>query len=129
MSTTNHEKIRALIPLWYATQAWAKELLIRSFQLNSADEILQPSHRGAYPIPGTNWHLRTHGIGVDIHKAPHVGGIDFDFDKPDPDPWRLKIFFFRLLNDNQIPYSEYQVLANDDELLERTINEALHAQA
>lgn len=86
----NLEKIKNLIPLWYAQRKWAEELLVRVFHLASAEEILEPEHRGRMTIPGTHWVYRTHGVGVDIYRTASVGGIDFDFNKPDPDEWRLK---------------------------------------
>lgn len=58
----NFEKIRQIIPLWYAQRKWAEELLVQSFQLEKAEGILQPKHRGVNPIPGTNWMYRTHGL-------------------------------------------------------------------
>ena len=39
-------------------------------------------------IPGTHWVYRTHGVGVDIYRTASVGGIDFDFNMPDPDEWQ-----------------------------------------
>jgi hypothetical protein len=116
--------IRQLVPLWYAEMAWAKELIARSFQLEKAEDILQV--RGRRTIPGTNWSLCTHGIGVDVYKTPAVGGIDFDFDKPDPDVWRLRIFFEKQLNDGSLDYSVYRELAENEELLVDSIKEALN---
>ncbi|MGL6377252.1 DUF6896 domain-containing protein [Aeromonas hydrophila] len=89
----NLEKIKNLIPLWYAQRKWAEELLVRVFHLASAEKILEPEHRGTMTIPGTHWVYRTHGVGVDIYRTASVGGIDFDFNNPDPDEWRLRIFF------------------------------------
>ncbi|MBT3037338.1 MAG: hypothetical protein KUF75_02005 [Candidatus Thiodiazotropha sp. (ex Ctena orbiculata)] len=118
---TDEELIEKIIPFWYAVMAWAKELLMRSFKLKEAKDILRPEFRGRHQVPCTNWFIRTHGIGVDIFKTPEVGGIDFDFDKPHPDEWRLKIFFEKQFNDGQLPYQEYQHLADDEELLEKAI--------
>ena len=109
----------------YAEMAWAKEMLVRAFQLEKADEILRI--RGRKPIPGTNWSVCTHGIGVDVYRTPTVGGIDFDFDKPDPDVWRLQIFFEKQLNDGALDYSVYRELAENEELLISSIKEALNA--
>ena len=116
--------IRQLVPLWYAEMAWAKELIARAFQLEKAEDILRV--RGRRAIPGTNWSLCTHGIGVDIYKTPAVGGIDFDFDKPDPDVWRLQNFFEKQLNDGALDYSVYRELAENEELLVASIKEALN---
>ncbi|MDB5387528.1 MAG: hypothetical protein JWM11_3174 [Planctomycetaceae bacterium] len=125
MITADRELIQQLIPHWYASRAWACELLIRTFRLNSAADILGAKYRGKQTIPGSLWTIRTHGIGIDIFKTPNVGGIDFDFDKPDPDPWRLGILFHRLLNDQQILYEEYRHFAADEELLEQVIQDVL----
>ena len=120
------ELVRQVIPLWYANVAWAKALLIHSFNLKTAEDILRIGSRGGLrQIPGTNWFYRTHGVGIDIYKTPGVGGIDFDFDKPDPDAWRLGIFFEKQINDGSLPYSEYQELAEDGELLKQTIKGVL----
>jgi hypothetical protein len=80
-------------------------------------------------VPGTAWHIRTHGVGVDIFKTPEVGGIDFDFDKPDPDPWRMQIFVERQVNDGNLPYEKYRELLDDDELMKKAISEALSQNA
>ena len=123
--TERVELIRRLLPLWYAETAWAKELIVRAFQLQKPDDILRI--RGRRPIPGTNWTLCTHGVGVDVYKTPAVGGIDFDFDKPDPDVWRLQLFFEKQLNAGALDYSVYRELAEDEELLVSSIKEALNA--
>jgi len=117
---TDEELIQRIVPLWYATMAWAKELLVRSFGFDEAADILRLAYRGLKQIPNTNWFLRTHEIGVDVFKTPYVGGIDVDFDKPDPDVWRLQIFFEKQYNDGQLPYAEYQHLADDEDLLRAT---------
>jgi hypothetical protein len=117
--------VRETLPLWYATMAWAKELLVRTFNLADAQDILSREHRHFQQVPNTCWYIRPHGIGVDIHKTDDVGGIDFDFDKPDPDGWRLPIFIRRQVNDGQLPYSAYRELLNDDELMSATVTAAL----
>ena len=68
---------------------------------------------------------RTHGIGVDVSKTPDVGGIDFDFDKPDPDEWRLSIFFERQYNEGNLPFNEYRPLVEDEDRLKAAIKGAL----
>lgn len=118
------DPILKLLPLWYAEMAWAKELIVRAFQLEKPDDILRI--RGRRPIPGTNWIVCTHGIGVDVYRAPDVGGIDFDFDKPDPDVWRLQLFFEKQFNDGALDYSEYRDLAENEELLIASIKAALN---
>lgn len=121
----NLEKIRRIIPLWYAQRVWAEELLKRSFDLASADEILQSAYRGRKPIPGTNWMYVTHGVGIDIYRTADVGGIDFDFDKPDPDEWRLRVFFEKQYNEGNLPLAEYRELYEDEGLLQCFVKQAL----
>ena len=103
MTESHVELVRQAIPLWYAKVAWAKELLGRAFNFVDARDILRPENRHAQAIPGTCRFVRPHGIGVDIFKTPDVGGVDFDFDKPDPDEWRLTVFIKRQVNDGQLP--------------------------
>ncbi|MFC0682863.1 DUF6896 domain-containing protein [Lysobacter korlensis] len=126
MTETHVELVRQAIPLWYANVAWAKELLVRAFGLAEAQEILAPPNRRFRTIPNTCWSVRPHGIGVDIFKAPDVGGIDFDFDKPDPDEWRLARFIQRQVNDGQLSYQTFRDLVEDDELLRQAVAAALH---
>lgn len=121
--------IKAAIPLWYAQISWAKELIKHGFSLSEAEDILAKENRGCKLVPGTAWYIRTHGVGVDIFKTPEVGGIDFDFDKPDPDPWRLQIFIERQVNDGNLPYEHYRELLDNDELMKKAIAEALSAYA
>jgi hypothetical protein len=119
------ETINAVIPLWHSQMVWAKELIKRSFRLNSADQILSGEFRGTRIVPGTTWFIRTHGIGVDIYKTPDVGGIDFDFDKLDPDPWRMRIFIVRQVNDGNLHYDVYRDLIDDEDRMEKAVNAAL----
>ena len=121
----NLEKISRLIPLWYAQKMWAEELLKRAFSLEKAEDILQKEYRGRKPILGTNWMYRTHGVGVDIYRTADVGGIDFDFDKPDPDEWRLRIFFEKQYNEGNLPLEEYRELYEDEGLLQCFVTKAL----
>lgn len=125
MSPSHIELVRRAIPLWYANLAWAKELLVRAFNLAKAEDVLSPTHRRTQQIPNTCWFVRPHGIGVDVFKTPEVGGIDFDFDKPHPDEWRLSLFVVRQVNDGQLPYELYRELVNDEELLKQAVKEAL----
>ncbi len=48
----NLNKVRRIIPLWYAHRKWAEELLMRSFNFETAQQILKPENRGNKPIPG-----------------------------------------------------------------------------
>lgn len=117
----NTELIKQLIPLWYAQRKWAEELLIQVFKLENIVDL----QRGRKPIPGTNWMYVTHGVGVNVYKTHAVGGIDFDFDKTNPDPWRLRIFFEKQYNDGNLDYASYRQLFEDEELSQRTIKEVL----
>lgn len=119
------EKIRRLIPLWYAHRKWAEELLVRVFNLSKAQDILKTEFRGKNQVPGSNWMYRTHGIGVDIYRTDEVGGIDFDFDKPDPDEWRLRRFFEKQYNEGNLPLNEYRELFEDEELWKSAIPQVL----
>ncbi len=121
----NFEKVQRIIPLWYAQKAWAEELLVRAFNLEQAQDILNSDFRGNRPIPGTNWMYRTHGVGVDIYRTADVGGIDFDFDKSDPDEWRLRIFFEKQYNEGNLPLAEYRELYEDEGLLQCFIEKVL----
>jgi len=121
----NFEKIRKIIPLWYAQRKWAEELLVQSFKLEKPEDILQSKYRGRKPIPGTNWMYCTHGIGVDIYRTADVGGIDFDFDKVAPDEWRLRIFFEKQYNEGNLPLAEYRELYEDEGLLQCAVEQAL----
>ena len=119
------ELIRKVIPLWYAQKSWAEELLKRSFGLEKVEDILSSEYRGFNEIPGSNWTYRTHGVGVDISRSPDVGGIDFDFDKKDPDEWRLTIFFERQYNEGNIPQMEFRHLFEEKDRLNAAIKGAL----
>ncbi len=123
----NLEKISKLIPLWYAQKAWAEELLERAFDLENAVDILQKDNRGRKSIPGTNWMYVTHGAGVNVYRTADVGGIDFDFDKPDPDEWRLRIFFEKQYNEGNLPLAEYRELYEDEGLLQCFVAQALNS--
>jgi hypothetical protein len=126
MTDSHVQLVRQAIPLWYANLAWAKELLVRSFGLVNAEDILRQENRHLRQVPGTCWFVRPHGIGVDIFKAPDVGGIDFDFDKPDPDAWRLARFIEAQVNDGQLPYPLYRELLDDEDRFKHAVSLALN---
>ena len=119
----NLDRVKKIIPLWYAQKAWAEELLKRAFNLEKAQDILRREYRGNNSLPGTNWMYRTHGTGVDVYRTTDVGGIDFDFDKPDPDAWRFQIFFKKQYNEGNLPLEEYRELYEDEELLKSCIEQ------
>ena len=125
MNNNHISLVRNVIPLWYAQVAWAKELLIHAFNLESAEQILNREFRGINHIPNTSWFIRIHGIGINIFKTEAVGGIDFDFDKPDPDEWRLVFLIEKLVNDGQLPYAMYRELIEDEQLMKDSVSEAL----
>jgi hypothetical protein len=50
---------------------------------------------------------------VDITKPGNKGGIDFDFDKPEPDEWRLREFLIKQLNDGNLTKKIYRPLLQD----------------
>jgi len=117
----DHRLLSRIVPLWHAERAWACELLKRTFNLNDAQEILQPAFWERHPIPRTTWFYRTHGIGVDVYRTPDVGGIDFDFNKVEPDAWRLAIFLEKQVNAGSLSYGMYQDLIEDGERLEAAL--------
>ena len=124
-TTEEIDSVVRAIPLWYAQVAWAKELIARAFDLSKADDILWHENRGRRKVPGTNWHVCTHGVGVDLYRTPDVDGVDFDFDKPHPDAWRLKIFIERQVNAGNIPYDDFQRLLVEEECFDIAIEAAL----
>jgi hypothetical protein len=124
MDESDAELVRALIPHWFATRRWAEELLCRVLGLKSAADVLQREHRGRKTLVGSMWTYRTHGVGVDIDRGITSGGIDFDFDKPEPDPWRLKIFAEKQLNAGNLG-PEYVLLVDDDERFKKAAEAAL----
>jgi hypothetical protein len=126
MTDSHVDLIKQAIPLWYANVAWAKELLVRAFGLAEPQDILSRENRHFQVIPNTCWFVRPHGVGVDIFKSPDVGGIDFDFDKPDPDEWRLALFIERQVNDGQLSYAVYRELIDDEQLLKQAVSAALN---
>jgi len=122
--------VKQLIPLWYAERKWAEELLCRCFLLRQPEDILREGERGVgHSIPGTNWMYRAHGIGVDIYKTDSAGGIDFDFDKPDPDEWRLRIFAEKQYHCGNLCYRSYRDLIEEEERLKKAIASVLKARA
>ncbi|MFT3772613.1 MAG: hypothetical protein QM820_45055 [Minicystis sp.] len=56
---------------------------------------------------------------MDIDRGLACGGIDFDFDKPAPDPWRLRRFAEKQLNAGTLPPLDYRRLTDDEERFER----------
>jgi hypothetical protein len=124
---SNVQLVEQAIPLWHANMAWAKALLVNAFKFSEPQEILRSENRHLRQIPGTCWFVRPHGIGVDIYRAPGVGGIDFDFDKTDPDEWRLARFIEAQVNDGQLPYASYRELLDDEHAFKLAVATALRA--
>ena len=124
MEDDDTKLVRALIPHWYATRRWAEELLCRALGLKNASEVLQREHRGRKVLAGSLWTYRTHGAGVDIDRGIRSGGIDFDFDKPDPDPWRLELFAEKQLNAGNLGL-EYAALFDDEGRFKKAAEAAL----
>ncbi|WP_185821927.1 hypothetical protein [Xanthomonas sp. GW] len=126
MTNSHVQLIEQAIPLWHANVVWAKVLLVSAFNFSEPQEILRRENRHLRQIPGTCWFVRPHGIGVDIYKVPGVGGIDFDFDKPDPDEWRLARFIEAQVNDGQLSYAAYRELLDDEQAFKSAVARALH---
>ncbi|HET9956932.1 MAG TPA: hypothetical protein VFQ61_20690 [Polyangiaceae bacterium] len=70
------------------------------------------------------WYYRTHGAGVDIDRGVVCGGIDFDFDKIEPDPWRLRIFVEKQVNAGTLN-AEYAELVQDEDRFDAAARELL----
>ena len=112
----NVEAIKALISSWYSTRAWAEKMLCNHLELENANDVLLSENRGNKKLGNTEWYFRTHGVGVDIYKPDNKGGIDFDFDKTDPDVWRLKGFLIKQLNDGKLTKKHYKNFLHNQEL-------------
>lgn len=115
---TDVELIKLLLPHWYATRAWAEALLVQAFELEKASDVLLPQHRGRHDTPGSQWTYRTHGVGVEITCEGNRGGIDFDFDEPALDPWKLRDFALKQLNAKCLP-TVYNGLVTDPQRFEK----------
>ena len=106
-----------LVALWHQTRAWAEQLLSDTFDLSDANEFLPTIAYSDIPrsgqFPDSPWLYRVHGIGIDVAKSNNCGGIDFDFDKPNVDRWRLREFMVKQLNDGAIPMRYYRPLLQD----------------
>lgn len=102
-----------LIAMRHETRCWAEQLLCNSFDLHHPTDILTLT-RTDFPrsgqFPDSPWCYRIHGIGIDISKPNNRGGIDFDFDKPNVDRWRLREFIIKQLNDGAISIRYYRPL-------------------
>ena len=119
------EAINLLVKNWHATRRWAEELLCSSLAISSASDVLNEPFKGTHSIPGTEWTYRTRGIGVDISKPDSKGGIDFDFDKPNPDEWRLRFFMIKQYNDGKLKKSDYRQLMQDEDIWKRSYDLAI----
>lgn len=126
MQSNDVERLRRVVPLWRATRAWAEELLCTAFGLERALDILKSENRGHRRIPGTNWFYQTHGGGVDLYRGVRCGGIDFDFDKVEPDAWRLRIFVEKQIKSGELP-GDLAELVHDDKRFEAAAHEMLAA--
>lgn len=111
--------IADLIALWHETRFWAEELLCDTFDLQNIDDFIPTLILNGTPrigqFPNSPWAYRVHGIGIDISKPNNRGGIDFDFDNPHIDRWRLREFMVKQLNDGSIPTRFYRPLVQDSD--------------
>lgn len=126
MNDSNVQLVEKAIPLWHANIAWAKALLASSIKLSAPQDVLRKENRHLRQVPDTCWFVQPHGIGVHIHEAPGVDGIDFDFDKDDPDEWRLARFIDVQVDDGQLPYAAYRELLGGEQACESAIASARH---
>lgn len=109
----DEELIRELCDLWLATRTWAEAMLVKVVGLREPSQVLANEHRGFRQIGDTGWYYRTHGLGVDICREDESDGIDFDFDKSMPDPWRLQIFAEKQVAAGNLSAQEYGPLIQD----------------
>jgi len=107
------ELVTTLRAEWHSTRIWAEKLLVEALGIEDPMGVLQHPHRGRHQLQGTDWWYRTHGIGVDLFQEGNKGGIDFDFDKPEVDSWRLRIFLVKQLNAGNLKKSDYRPLVQD----------------
>jgi hypothetical protein len=112
MDIREEDLIGRLVPLWHVTRRWAEDLLLVSLGFKRAGARPSPGHG---VIPGTNWFYRFHGYGVDIDCGMDCGGIDFDFNQPEPDAFRLHNFAQRQLNVGALDAAAYGALVRDEE--------------
>jgi hypothetical protein len=111
----DQELIRLLLHHWYATRAWAEEFLCRSLGLGTVKDVLKlPGAGRVWPIPGSNFTYRRHGLGVDVDRGFGCGGIDFDFDQFIPDAYRLHDFCKKQFNTGNLD-GEFRSLIDDDD--------------
>ncbi len=103
----------ALAARWRSTRVWAEQLLVDGLGLARAEDVLLGPHRGLRQLPGTAWWYRTHGVGVDVFQPGNKGGIVFDFDKPKPCGWRLRLFLVKQFNAGNLRKADYRPLVQD----------------
>jgi len=120
--------MKNIIPLWHAQKQWGEVLLKTSLGLKKAEDILTSfEYREDHEVPGTKWIFRPSGKGVDIFDSNNKGGINFDFDKPNPCIWRLGIFFKRQYNDDKISHDlYYHIYHNQDILKAASVGALIH---
>ncbi len=111
---TDEVLARELFAFWHATRAWAEAMLVEVLGVKEPVEVLGAERRGRFRIGHTNWYYRTHGLGVDVGKEDESDGIDFDFDKPQPDLWRLRIFAEKQLVAGNLRAMDYEPLLRDE---------------
>ena len=109
------EAVQKLIEDWYIVRRWAERFLCDQLGLSSVEQISEPHLRGIRRVADTEWWYRTHGIGVDLFKEGNHGGIDFDFEQPDPDIYRMHSFMVKQYNDGSLTKKYFQSLLQDDE--------------
>lgn len=117
--------IEMLVDQWRVERDWAEKLLVATLGLDSAEEVLQRRFRGKHIIPGTEWSYRTHGYGVDITKEGNRGGIDFDFNRPEPDAWRLRVFLVKQYNDGALTKKHFRPLLQDQQRWDAAVSKVL----
>ena len=93
--------------------------------LDDASDVLRSQRGVIRALPGTKWWFQTHGIGVCVFREDETGGIDFDFDKPDPDGWRLHWFARAQMEEGVLPPGVYERTFADVDRLEGVLSTVL----
>jgi len=122
------EAVRDLIAMWYAVREWALTALREQLGVEDLGAALGMEERTG-TIAGSEYRYRFHGSGVDITKEDNRGGIDLDFDQSEPNPWDLRQFMVKQINDGALTKKRYRHLLQERKLWEATARQALSREA
>ena len=106
------EAVKQLIELWYPTKRKTEELFCKCLNLKKASDAFLNLDCKSARLGETEWHYSMHGSGVIVYKGgdKSKGGLDSDFDKPDPDSYRLRTMMINQFNDGQLKKKDYRNL-------------------